>query len=146
MPILAEENFDAVRMAIAIELTEGDLPNAVIMLPIYQGVAERWARGIDPTIETRLQTGTDDQKTAALNAVIFKTASLLVSALPFLQREEFGPGEGFTRQKVDKGELAQSLAARAAAELDSYLNPDGNNSKTAAFLPVFSVAPGYRGR
>ncbi|HMV50853.1 MAG TPA: hypothetical protein PLD20_24410 [Blastocatellia bacterium] len=145
MPILAEENFEAVRMAIAVELSEDDLPNAVIALPIYQGVAERWARSVDSTIETRLQNGTEDEKAAALNGVIFKTASLLVSALPFLQREEFGPGEGFTRQKVDKGQLAESLAARAAAELDSYLNPGGNTT-TAAFLPAFAVAPGYRGR
>lgn len=145
MAILAEEDLDAVRWAIAVELTADDLPNHVITLPIYQGVAERWAKSVDPTIEDRLANGTQDQKNAALNAVIFKTASLLVSALPFLQREDFGPGEGFTRQKVDKGELAESLAARAAAELDSYLNPGGTTT-SAAFLPAFAVAPGYRGR
>lgn len=141
MAILGEEHYDAIRKAISLELTDKEIPDTVIALPIYQGTAERWAALIDSQIVTR----TDAQKEAAENAVILKTASLLVAALPILEREEFGPGEGFTRQRVDRQKLSEQLAARAQAELDSYLI-SADSTTTATFLPVFAVGGGRRGQ
>ena len=140
MPILGEEDFDSIRLAISTDLTEDDLPDTTIALPIYLGAAERWAKSVDPSIDTR----TDDKLEAAQNAVALKTASLLIVALPILQREEFALGEGYTRQKVDTDQVSKSLAARAQAELDSYLN--AGSTTTATYLPAFTVAAGNRGQ
>lgn len=140
MPILGQQHYDAIRKAISLELTTDEIADEVIALSIYQGTAERWVALIDPGIATR--TGTELQ--AVQNAVILKTASLLVAALPFLEREEFGPGEGFTRQKMDRAKTAEQLAARAQAELDSYLN--AGSTATSTFLPVFAAGSGGRGR
>lgn len=141
MAILGQEHFDAIRKAISLELTAKEIPDEVIALPIYQGTAERWAALIDPAIATRQNAELE----AAQNAVILKTASLLVAALPILEREEFGPGEGFTRQKVDRAKTAEQLASRAQSELDSYLL-GADSTASATFLPVFAVGSGGRGR
>lgn len=140
MPVIAEEQYDAIRKAISLELTADEIADEVIALSIYQGTAERWAALIDTEIATR--TGAELE--AAQNAVVLKTASLLVAALPFLEREEFGQGEGFTRQKMDRAKTAEQLAARAQAELDSYLS--AGSTATSTFLPVFAVGSGGRGR
>lgn len=140
MPILSEEHYDAIRKAIAVELDADDLPDTTISLSIYLGAAERWALAADPDIATRQGS----QLEAAQNAVIFKCASLLVPAVPFLEQESFAVGEGFRRQRVDKDDLAQTLAVRAQSELDSYLLT--GSSTGATYLPVFCVGPGYRGR
>lgn len=140
MPVLSEEHYDAIRKAIAVELDADDLPDTTISLSIYLGAAERWAAAADPDIDTRQGAELE----AAQNAVIFKCASLLVPAVPFLEQESFAVGEGFRRQRVDKEELAQTLAVRAQAELDSYLA--AGSSTGATYLPVFCTAPGYRGR
>ncbi len=140
MPIIGEEQYDAVRKAISLDLTEDEIGAEVIALGIYQGAAERWATLADPQIATRANAELE----AAQNAVVLKTASLLVAALPFLEREEFGIGEGFTRQKMDRAKTAEQLAERAQAELDSYLNTGATASAT--FLPVFAVGTGGRGR
>ncbi len=140
MPILSEEHYDAIRKAIATELDAKDLPDTTISLSIYLGAAERWALATDPDIATRQGTELE----AAQNAVIFKCASLLVPAVAFLEQESFAPGESFRRQRVDKDELAQTLAVRAQAELDSYLL--AGTASAATYLPTFAVAPGYRGR
>lgn len=141
MPILTEENLELVRKAIGVELTEDDLPDNVIALPIYQGRAETWATKIDPQIADRV----DEELQQAQNAIAFKTAAFLVTAMPFLTEETFGVREGYRRQEVDTQKLAEALASAAQAELDAYLNPDGGSASTS-FLPAFTVASGYRGR
>lgn len=142
--ILGEPDFELVRKAIGVEIKERALPNSTIALSIYRGAAERWARATDPNLETNLAGDNEDIKAAIVNAVALKTASLLVIAFPFLTQETFGRGSGFTRQAIDKEQLAESLASRASDELQSYLNPGGTS--TASFLPAFTVAPGYRGQ
>lgn len=140
--ILHEEDFEMVRKAIGVEVKARILPSPTIALPIYQGAAERWARETDPNLDENL---TDEKKAQVIkNAVALKTASLLVIAFPFLMQEQFGRGSGFTRQAVDRDQLAESLASRAGDELNSYLNPGGNS--TASFLPAFALASGRRGQ
>lgn len=142
--ILSEDNLEMVRKAIGVEVDARVLPDSTIGLPIYQGAAERWARGLDSTLDTKLAGSDEDIKAAIINAVALKTASLLVMAFPFLTQEQFGHGSGFTRQTINKEQLAESLASRAVEEINSYLNPTG--TPASAFLPAFTVARSCRGR
>lgn len=145
MVILMTPDCESVRKAIGIEVTTAQLPDAVIALAIYEGAASLWAKTVDPDVMAKVAGGTDDQKAHITNAVVLKTASLLVKAFPFLEEESFGLGHNFKRAKVDKEVLSDSLASRAYEEMAAYLNTD-TTKPSVAFIPAFTVAPGYRGR
>ena len=145
MVILTNPDLESVRKAIGIEVTTTQLPDATIALAIYEGAAALWAKSVDPDVMTTFANGTTDQKQHITNAVILKTASLLVRAFPFLQEESFGLGHSFKRAAVDKEALSDSLASRAYEEMSAYLNTD-TTKPSVAYIPAFAVAPGYRGR
>lgn len=145
MVILTTPDLESVRKAIGIEVTSSQLPDTVISLAIYEGAAALWAKGVDPDVLTTFASGTDDQKAHITNAVVLKTASMLVKAFPFLEEESFGLGHSFKRAKVDKESLSDSLASRAYEEMSAYLDTD-DTKPSVAFIPAFAVAPGYRGR
>lgn len=137
---------DAVRAAIDLSLSAGNVPDKVIELSIYQGAAENWILARDPNA-AGYQTGgglSDATKYARVqNALIYRTASLLCPAVPAITRDEFGDNEGYTRQALDTARRADELAELATAELNAYLE----SQPVTASLPAFmTVAPGYRGR
>ena len=131
---------DQIRAAINLDLltdvaSDDDevLPDSVIEMPIYLGVAEslvlaRFPQSID-------YTGT--QLTRVQNALIYYTAALLLPAIPFYIRENFGD-YSYTRPEIDLARLANALKLRANNELggiaDDYLIPT-----------LFTTAEGYRG-
>jgi hypothetical protein len=78
-----------------------------------------------------------------MNAVIYKTASLLCPAVPAITRDGLSSDEGYTRQALDTATRAQELADLATAELSAYLVAEPT---TAVLPPFMSVARGYRGR
>lgn len=139
-PILTTADYDAVRAAIDTQLTDSDLPESVISLDIYQGHAESWAAQVDVGWSDRA----GNQLKALQRGTIYKLASLLVRALPILSQENFGNGEGFTRQKVDVAQRAAMLESLAYEQLNSYLALELNS--TVRTMPTsFRLAHGNRG-
>jgi hypothetical protein len=141
-PILDANDYAMVRAAIGVEVDARALPDDIIALPIYQGAAEIWAHGLDEDWAAR----TGDERTALKCGVALKTASLLVTAMPFLIEETFGRTQGFRRQEVDIDKLAAFLNSRASGFLLGYLDPGYDVATEVAYaMPAtFTVGHGYR--
>jgi hypothetical protein len=137
---------DAVRAAIDISLSDGNIPDKVIELSIYQGAAENWVLARDPNAANYQEGGSapDSAKYVRVkNALTYKTASLLCPAVPAITRDDFGADEGYSRAALDTAKRADELAELATAELNAYLE---SQPVTASLPPFMAVAPGYRGR
>jgi hypothetical protein len=141
--LMSYQDYDAVRAAIDISLvvepgSKQIIPDRIISMPIYQGMAEEYVKSVDPDYETR--TGYD--RISLKSAVILLTAANLVPRIPFLLREDFGDynySRHFEKGQLDK--LAASLKSQANEALNSVLGLD-----VYASMPVmFDVAPGRRG-
>jgi hypothetical protein len=150
MPLLTDQDqlkfYDAVRAAIDISLSGGSLPDDIIKMSIYQGAAENWVLARDPNAGNYKEGGSSPDAgkySRVMNAVIYKTASLLCPAVPAITRDGLSSDEGYTRQALDTATRAQELADLATAELSAYLVAEPT---TAVLPPFMSVARGYRGR
>lgn len=136
--ILTSAEYAEVRAAIGTDVSARDLPNSIIKLDLYQGVAERWARGIDAAIDTRQ----GDDLRIIKTAIVLKTASLILPAFPHLVSEDFGEGESVRRQSVNIEERAAKLAQRAQDAIGQLVTQE---AKPLNLPTMFTVAKGRRG-
>jgi hypothetical protein len=141
MSILTVEHFDQVRAAVDISLIDPEidadedqiLPDSIIAMDIYQGLAELAVEERDPDFASR--TGSDLLRVR--NAAVYFTASLLVPAIPFLTREVFGD-YSYTRKDFDLDAHARKLWSRGEGMIAAVTGTD-------QMPPFFDVACGYRG-
>jgi hypothetical protein len=136
MSLLSPNDYNAIRAAIDLTIDEEVLPDDIIELPTFMGVAEEFVLVRDPLAATR--TGTERKRIK--NAVIYLTASLILPAVPFYVRESFGD-YSYTRTEADTKALSARLRQLADAELNTVLGIVG----TVAVPTMFDVATGRRG-
>jgi hypothetical protein len=136
--ILTSAEYVEVRAAIGTDVSPRDLSNAVIKLDLYQGAAERWARSIDATADSRQ----GDELRTLKTAIVLKTASLILPAFPHLVSEDFGEGESVRRQPVNIEERATKLAQRAQDTIGQLV---AQESKPLNLPTMFTAAKGRRG-
>jgi hypothetical protein len=141
-PLLIPSDFPSIRAAIDVVLSATILPDTIIGLPIYRGLAERDIRATVPDADAIL-AGNDDRALALKVAAIYTCAAYLVPAVPWLTSSEV-QGVRASR-RVDPVALAKDLKARAAAELAVVLGVELDASDTAYDF-FFTTAPGDRGR
>ncbi len=135
---LDSSTYPSVRAAIMVDMTAAQLPDAVIALPIYTGVAEMAVKGLDPDWATH---NTDPDSLAALTvAAIYWCASLLVPTLPFVKSETFGQRDyQYQADAITPDRLMGILRARASALVGLVVNG------TLDTMPQwFTVAHGSR--
>lgn len=122
MALISSADYPAVRAAIDITLTQKQLPDAIISLPIFQGMAEAEVLRVYPAA----QTATDPTIVATVkNATVLITAALLVPSVPMLTRETFGNYQ-YQRARVDLATLAATIRARADDMLGILVDPTGD--------------------
>lgn len=120
MPLLDPSNFDAIRAALDIDLTEDDVPDAVLSLDIYQGAGEREVLRRVP--EAAGLAG--EQGKAAQTAAVLFTAALLAEGLPRTTQERVGNWSySQARGTADLAGMAAGLRRRAEVALAPIL-PD----------------------
>jgi len=140
LALLTTSDYPAVRAALDTSLDDGDLPDGIIGLSIYQGRAEAFVLRRDPLAQTR--TGADAQHVK--NAAIFLTAGYLAPALPAVISDDYGDHR-MQRKPMDWIARGQLLTQRGEAELDVLLLPPAL-LVTSARPRMFTVASGSRGR
>lgn len=135
---IVEDDYPAIRAAIAVDLTAATLPDSVIALAIYASAAELAIKGLDPGWATA-----DDDQTELLHmAAIYWCASLIVPALPRFVRENIGKSEySYEMDNIDTKDLIALLRARASALVAVVTTGSGNVMPT-----FFTVAHGTRAR
>ena len=135
MPLLTPDDYAAVRAALDIDLTEADVPDATIALPIYQGAGE--AEVVRRVPDATDLTG-DNLAQAKLAAVLF-TAALLAEGLPRTTQERVGNWSySQARGTADLAGMAAGLRRRAEAALVGIL-PDPPPARRR-FAGAFTVA------
>jgi len=140
MSILTISDFPAVRACIDVKLTESDLPDDVILEPIYRGAAESWVISRDAIAESR--TGEDAEKVS--RAAIFYLASLLVPAVARLTSVSVQTSDiSYSRPPMDIPARVSELRALAESEISSLLAPESNTPERPT---MFSRGRGSRGR
>lgn len=117
MPLIDQEDYQAIRWAIHASLSKGDLPDDMIALDLYTGEAQRWAES-QITI-----TGAEATGPRAKNAAIYMAAALLVAAVAQVLSQEDATGETVKIKDFNPVEREQQLRERAA-ELIALLNND----------------------
>jgi hypothetical protein len=134
---LTPADYQSVRKAIDISLSEGSLPDDIIALPIYSGYAEQKVLSTVPDADTAGAARQAHLHTAA----ILYTAAALVYAIPNFVREQ-GPEFAAVVERVKPEQLAGDLRLRADAELQAgAVDPD------LSLVPlIFTVARGDRGK
>lgn len=140
MNILKSADFPIIRAAIDHTLDEVGLPDSIIAMSIYRGAGESAVLERDSLALNRIDVGdalyNATQATHIRNAAIFFTASLLVLALPQIQKETFGTHYAVQNQLLSRNELATSLNARAEAELDFILTPNIEDDMRPTFFSI----------
>jgi hypothetical protein len=138
--ILTSADYPQVRAAISVEWDAKMLPDSIIALPAFQGLAERWAK------ERVLAwaTVTDCQLERLKLAICLKTAALLIPSLPHTTQENFNGEGSFTKVTVDWVKRAAELHGQAENEISGILGePIPPDQVLAQRLPTFftSVTP-----
>ena len=126
-----------VRAAIDISLTEAELSDTIILLPIYRGAAVL-------EVQRRVSNAEDlagEAQQRLRNALNLTTAALIVKAMPQIKRARTAEGDEFER--VVEAAPDERLWQRAAEEISAIV---GEDADTATQPTMFSLARGYRGR
>ncbi|MEW6210148.1 MAG: hypothetical protein AB1631_17410 [Acidobacteriota bacterium] len=127
-----------VRAALDLSLTESDLPDATIQLPLFTGPAVAEVRRRDPQAESREGEELEHIK----NALNLLVAAGLALSFPQITRQQSAEGDAYQRNVVSATDLAADLRQRADEELNEVIGAD-----TTSTMPTFfGLATGRRGR
>lgn len=138
--LLSALDYPAVRAAIDVSLSTGDLPDATIALGIYHAAAIQDVIARDPAAESR----TDDELERVKRAAIYFLAARLCAATVRLTSLSIQTRDmSYSKPAQDPDERAAELRGLAEAEIAAVLTPDEGDYARPTF---FAVAPGYRGR
>lgn len=140
MALLTTADYPAVRAALDTSLDDGDLPDDVIGLSIYQGRAEAFILRRDPTALDRIAADAQQIKHAA----IFLTAGYLAPAIPAIISDDYGEHR-MSRKPMDWIAQGHFLIEQGEEELNVLLVAP--TLLTTVFRPrMFTTASGTRGR
>ena len=150
--IISSDDYPSVRAALDITLDTTTLPDSLIALPIFEGVAEtdvmaedtQWQLhvantdvngNVDPAIGQHLR-----------NAVIYHCAALLALSMADNVDSEALPGGGYryTRSRIDWEERHKHLDSQADRELEALIAV--NQPDTGAMPTMFTLGFGGRAR
>ena len=113
MPILsAPEDYVAVRAAMDLSLKPANVPDVIIQLDIFQGVAERQVLERDPDAADRV----GDELLRVKTATVYLTAALMLPVVPQLVRERLGD-QTYERLQMDVPARVAALRKLAYQEL-----------------------------
>lgn len=144
--IISQSDYVAVRAALDLTLDSTILPDSLIALPIYEGVAESDVMAEDTLWTSHiLDTSLGGAGQHVKNAVIYHCAALLALAMSNSVESEALPGGGYhyTRDKIDWEARHHHLDSQADRELEAVLAV--NQPDTGAMPTMFSLARGGRG-
>jgi hypothetical protein len=132
--------YAAVRASLDWSLDDETLPEDIIKLDKFEGVATRWVES-----QLSIVPPTGNSELAALNAKVAYTAYLLVRGMPNITDErEFFARQGYTRQPIDVDALSAFLLNEAQGFIDVA---NGVSATAVGTIPTyFTLANGYRGR
>lgn len=121
-------DYPTIRASIDLDLDDTGLPDSIISMPIYKGSGENMVLARDPLALYRIDPGnatyyTPENAAHIRNAAILFTASLIVLALPQIQRETMGTHYAYQKTVVDRIDLSSTLEGRGEQELDFILHP-----------------------
>jgi hypothetical protein len=132
MPLIETTDYPAIRAAINISLDEKSLPDDVIALSIYKGIAERRISDQQPTIDVYSKA-----------AAVLLCAALLCKAVPQILSET-DAGVTTTVEPVDYDEKKAELLALSSEMLSLSLNVSAADRIAAQLPTLFTVARGSR--
>jgi hypothetical protein len=131
---------ESVRRAIDASLKASDLPDEVIHDELYVNLAITEVLQRDP--DAAGYEG-DKQKRVGLALNLFLAATV-ARFVPFITKEDFGDGGGYSRQQVDVDKLIANLQ-RMGSEQMALLGPDKATVKSR--MPTFfALGHGTRGK
>lgn len=131
-------DYDAVRAAIDLSLTASELPDAVIALPIYAGIADAAVKQRDPSWSSR----TEAETLQLTSAAVLWTASLVAPAIPALRSESHIEGYSYSRE-VNYVARAAELRQQAEGIIQGVVTPTDPSANRPTF---FTLGRGRRGR
>lgn len=145
--ILTTAEYPAIRAALDTQLTEANLPDSTLDLPIYVDAAVhdvRQAYEAAGSADDPADEADADNQAKISRAAIYFCAARLAPAVVRITSVQIATRDGsYSRQTFDPEKRAAELQAMAAAELAPILEP----SETTPNRPVmFALARGYRGR
>lgn len=141
--ILTGDDYPAIRAALDPALTADLIPDAVIALDLYQGLAEARVRDQVPTADALVAAGGDPARQVRAAAALY-CAALLAPVVPRLVSEQIGRDYRYQRQEVPLDVLVRELEGRAT---DALARAQGLNPTAApAVATHFTAAPGTRGK
>ncbi len=139
MAILTSVDYPAIRAALDTELTAQQLTDAAIEQDIFLGAAEAQLLARVPTAAS--MTGEDGKRVK--RALIWLTAAMLAHSVVRVTTMSIQTRDmSYSRQTFDPDEKAAELRRRAEVEIGALLEP----AETRTRAPVFTLAPGSRGR
>jgi hypothetical protein len=127
---------NSVRRAIDISYTEGDLPHDVIRDPMFTIPAISGVLELDPDAASHAEDSAKRPHIAnALNRLI---AAQIISKVPYLEKEDYGDGGGWTREKRDLGERIAELQQQAATDISFVIGAESASAydNPPAFIVV----------
>jgi hypothetical protein len=141
MPVvLTEDAYPEVRAALDVNLEEDRLPDSVIQMGPYQGMAEREAIARIPGWATLDEPFAENFRVA----VILKTAARIAPAMPSITRED-RLAFSYTRQGVDWVARAAQLNQQADVLFDTINPTPSPTTDTIRAQVIFSKASSRRG-
>lgn len=140
MSLIDADSYNEVRATIDVSLTSRQLPDDVIAMSVYQGLAEREVIRAYPTAVADL----DDPVLGPhiKRAVVFLTASYLVPQVPFVIKENFG-NYTYTRKEIDLEGLADNLRGLAENELAILNDAEVDYSPVPTLFTTAKASRGY---
>ncbi len=145
--IITSADYPSVRAALDVTLDSTTMPDSIIALDIYEGVAETDVMAADPLWRTHLQDpGPGGAGQHVMNAVIYHVAALLAMGMANNVDSEALPGGGYryTRSRIDWDKRREYLDGQADRELEAVLAL--NQPDTGAMPTLFTLAYGGRAR
>ena len=138
--ILTQDLYVSVRGALDTELTENELPDSTIGLPIYRFAAEQDVLERDPQAESR--TG-DELQQVKVAAVYFCAARLAPAVVRLTSLNVTTRDISYQKATFDPASKSSELRQYAEEALATVLEPE---NPTPGRPTILTVASGDRGR
>lgn len=139
--ILPPSNYDAIRAALDVSLTEKNLRNEIIGQEIYAPAAK--ADVIERVSDAESKTGTDLERVRRA-AILFCAARLAPAVVRITSVNIQTRDASYSRRTFDPEKRAEELRGLAEQELAEVI--DSTTAETAHKPTMFTVAAGTRGK
>lgn len=134
--LITVDDCPSVRAAIDVSLSADMIPDDVVMLDVFAGVADREVRDKDPDILTR----TEPELVRLRTATVYYTAANLVLSVPQMIAENIG-GYHYQIKSIDPNKRYQDLRAMGDGEIAAVVATDEPPNRPT----IFTLASASRG-